>query len=352
MFPYWLLFSVFLAGSLQNPGIQRRTKVTPLSWAAIVLTALMIGFRYEVGGDWKNYQTIYQSFRHLELENVFTMGEPGYALLNWLGHALGLEVWFVNLVCGGIFAWGLQRFAREQPNPWLAILVAVPYLIIVVAMGYARQAVAIGFILAGLSRLERNSLLQFSLYVVCAVAFHKTAMIVLPLAALAVSRNQILTMSLLALTGALLFYLVLAPSMDTLLVNYVQAKYASEGAGIRVAMNLVPAAIFIMFHRRFGLNEVPRKLWRNFAIASFAALAALLTTASSTAVDRLALYLLPLQIFVLSGLPYALSRGGKANTQLMLAVIVYSAAIQFVWLNFATHAAFWVPYKLYPFWRT
>lgn len=57
-----------------------------------------------------------------------------------------------------------MRFARSQPDPWLAVLVAVPYLVIVVAMGYSRQAVAIGILLAGLGRLERGgSTLHFAL---------------------------------------------------------------------------------------------------------------------------------------------------------------------------------------------
>jgi hypothetical protein len=31
----------------------------------------------------------------------------------------------------------------------------------------------------------------------------------------------------------------------------------------------------------------------------------------------------------------------------MLLVLVYSAAVQFVWLTYATHADRWVPYRSY-----
>jgi len=41
------------------------------------------------------------------------------------------------------------------------------------------------------------------------------------------------------------------------------------------------------------------------------------------------------------------SSEGKGKNPLFLLVIVYSAAVQFVWLNFADHSAEWVPYKLY-----
>jgi hypothetical protein len=76
-------------------------------------------------------------------------------------------------------------------------------------------------------------------------------------------------------------------------------------------------------------------------------LAALLTTPSSTAIDRLALYLLPLQVFVLARLPEALSSSKNTKRQLLLAVIAYSAAVQFVWFNFGDHAEAWVPYKTF-----
>ena len=69
---------------------------------------------------------------------------------------------------------------------------------------------------------------------------------------------------------------------------------------------------------------------------------------SSTVVDRLALYLIPLQIFVLSRLPESFPNKGRANSQLVIAVIFYSCAIQFTWLSFADHAESWLPYQLYP----
>ena len=33
---------------------------------------------------------------------------------------------------------------------------------------------------------------------------------------------------------------------------------------------------------------------------------------------------------------------------LRVAVMLYSAAVLFVWLGFATHAQYWLPYRFYP----
>lgn len=320
----------------------------PLFLAMGILTILMIGLRYEVGGDWVTYREIFDFIGYQRFGDALGTSDPGYAVLNWIIGKIGVGIWAVNLVCGLIFTWGLVKFARRQPNPWLLMVVAVPYLIIVVAMGYSRQGVAIGFILAGLSVVQRTSLLRFAFYIVCAAAFHKSAVIVMPLVALSATRERLVTTVILFLTAILLYYLFIQESFDRLLTNYVEAEYNSQGAAIRVAMNLPPAIIFLLFQKRFELPTQEARLWRNFAISSFLALFLLVFTSSSTAVDRIALYLIPLQMFVLSRLPQAFPDRRRSNGLLMISVIGYSALIQFVWLNYAANAGYWLPYQLYP----
>jgi len=284
---------------------------------------------------------------HYPLATALGQGEPGYALINWTSHRLGFGIWFVNLICGSIFAWGLVRFARAQPNPWLAILIAVPYLIIVVAMGYTRQAVALGFIMAGLANFERSSILRFSLYVFGALLFHRSAIFLLPLVALSATRNRLITTLLLAALTAALYYVFVSESADRLIANYVEAQYQSEGATVRVLMNILPALTFIIFHQRFELKSDQRRLWWNFSILALATFLILLATSATTAVDRLALYLIPLQIYVFSRLPMIAGNRGQDSSQIHIILIIYCASIQFVWLNFADNAEYWVPYSVY-----
>ena len=66
---------------------------------------------------------------------------------------------------------------------------------------------------------------------------------------------------------------------------------------------------------------------------------------SSAAVDRLALYTIPLQMVVLSR-PRSVFTSEGFGTAL---IIAYAAAVQFTWLNYAHHARFWVPYHFWPF---
>lgn len=351
MLPYWLLFSVFAAGALQY-GRQptREIQAAPLLAAGGLFVVILIGLRFNTGADWNTYIELFDNFRYLGVGQILTMGDPGYGLVNWAAQTAGLGIWSVNLVCAAIFGFGLITFVRHQPNPWLAVCVAVPYLIIVVAMGYTRQAVAIGLIMAALTAWEKQSLARFAFYMLLAASFHKTAVVVIPLVALTGERHRFVIGAFMSVMAFLLYSWFLEASLDRLVTNYIEQEYfTSQGAAIRVGMNLVPATIFLLLEKRFGLSESQRKLWRNFSFTAFALLAVLIALPSNTAVDRVALYILPLQLFVLSRLPDAFPvRDGGRNPQLVLLVIVYSAVIQFTWLNYAAHAAYWLPYHFYP----
>ena len=347
MLIYWLMFAYFAAGALLSPVPDRSNfrQTSLLFLFGVVIVWLVIGLRYEVGADWGTYSFLFSFAAYADLGTMLSSGDPGYQFLNWAVQQLGGKLREVNLVCAALFAWGLYRFSREQPDPWLSVLVAVPYLIIVVAMGYTRQAVAIGILMAGLASVERGASVQrFTLYVLGAVLFHKTAVVVLPLVIFAGHRNAMIN-AIAGLAAAFLLYDVfLAGSVDTLVRNYIQAQYTSQGAAIRVVMSLVPAALFLWQMKRFGYSDRERRVWRNFSYAACALMLLLFVLPSSTVVDRLALYILPLQMTILARAPIAF---GSPNFGRAF-VALYAAVVQFVWLNFATHSDYWVPYKFFP----
>lgn len=270
----------------------------------------------------------------------------GYSTLVFVAGRLDAGIWLVNFVCGLIMTLGIVRFCSRQQNPALTFLVAVPYLVIVVGMGYTRQGVAIGIILAGLADADGRSTLKLVGWVLLAALFHRTALLVLPLALAPLARRNLLQAILGGLAFAVLAIFLLRAQSDQLVATYITQDYESGGAVVRVAMNVVPALLALALRRRLGFNAYESDMWSVFAIAALATFGLVLTTNATTAVDRLALFLIPLQIAILPRLPYALARSNAANAQLFLAVCGYSAAIQLVWLAFATHAAYWVPYKV------
>jgi hypothetical protein len=342
MFPYWLLLAYFAAGAALTPSeVPRHRRSGNYLLVGAIITAVMIGTRFEVGADWRTYTYLFNYVGRVSLDRAFELGDPGYQALGWLVQRMDGKIWWVNLVCGAIFMWGLVRLARNQPSPLLAMVMAVPYLIIVVAMGYTRQSVAIGILMAGLAALERGaSVMRFAAYVAAAALFHKTAVVVLPLVIFAGKRNRLLNV-IAGIALSVLFYdLFLSDSVDRFVKNYVEARYSSQGAWIRVILDLIPALLLLARRGRLGFTEQEERVWRYFAFAACTLPFLLVLTPSSTAVDRMALYLMPLQVVVLSR-AYLLFKSPKMG---IAGLIGLAVAIQFTWLNFAQHSRFWVPY--------
>lgn len=347
MTPYILLFFYFAAGALLFGSARRETVTQPgvlFTAGAIIMTAL-IGLRYQVGGDWISYLFIYDHAGSLAIADAMSLGDPGYQFINWISYQLEVKVWLVNLISGALFVSGLFRFSRTQPDPWLAVLVAIPYMVIVVAMGYTRQSVALGFLMAGIADVLRgSSVIRFALYVVAAALFHKTAVVAFPLVAFAIERNRFVNFLVFIALVPLLYDLFLGNSMDDFVQNYIHTPYSSQGAAIRIAMNVVAVLAFWLRSGSMQFGNVERRMWMNFSLASIAAMAMLVLFPSSAAIDRLSLYLIPLQIAILGRLP-KIFRSRLFGTTV---VVGYCLSVELVWLNFAQFASKWLPYHFYP----
>lgn len=355
MWPYWTMFLLpaLFALVTRRHRVNRTTGLRSVkldsAWlAATLVMSVLIGFRLQVGGDWFNYFKYLSAVEDLELDEVLKENDPGYQLLNWVSVQMDWGVFGVNLIGGTIFSMGLAVFCRSLPRPWLALAVAIPYMVIVVSMGYTRQAIALGLAMLGLVALQRKSTLWFVIWVVLGATFHKTAVLLLPIAALATTKNRYWTVAWVGVVTLGAFALLLQESVDTLYAGYIEAEYQSEGALVRLLMNALPAVLILLWRHRFRFAEAEAALWQWFAIISLALLGLLLLSPSSTAVDRVGLYMLPLQLVVFAHFPDVFGRRGRRNSGLVASLLVYYAGVQFVWLNYASHAHAWVPYRFYP----
>lgn len=344
MSPFWSMFAIAAWGVFVPRSLPTRQAYWAW-WVVGLLFTFMIGLRHEVGGDWFNYLRHFEYSASLTFAGAAAMGDPGHYVLNRLVTGFGGDIYLVNLIYAVVLMCGTVVFCRRQPNPWLALLAAVPYMLIAVGMGYTRQATALGFALLGLVALGDGRIRSFVIWVAIGALFHKTAVLLLPIAALAASRNRLLTGALVLVATGLMYYLLLGDASDELWANYVEANMQSEGGAIRVAMNALPALLLILFRRRLVPDPHERKLWLWMAVFALACIP--LVQVSSTAVDRVALYLIPLQLYVFSRLP-RLAKTTKTRTPLVLGIVGYYAAVQYVWLNYAATADHWVPYQFMP----
>lgn len=359
MWPYWILLVIPLifavnpriyltsgekSSNLVRVGVYER--LTFVFYALLLI--LLIGLRHEVGGDWENYLAPLEVALHQTwLEGMAVNGEPAYGLINWTSAQIGSGVYGVNFFCAIIFVIGLVIFAEHSPQPWLTLSISVPYLVVVVAMGYTRQGVAIGLAMLGLVALDNNRIWKFTSWLILAALFHKSALILLPLAAFTGRKSWVSVLGILVV-GALMFTLLLAEYVDFLVSGYLTAQYESSGAAIRVAMNALPAATFLVFRKRFKLTYYQNSFWTWMSWFALGFIVILAISPSSTAVDRLALYWIPLQLYVWSRLPQAMSKQAGSQRQWTFLVLLYTVSVQYVWLFHADHSFAWLPYKFYP----
>lgn len=346
MIPYYLMFLMAALPAVlgYTNNIRHGGGITLYRRFVAFMLIVLIGFRYEVGGDWETYAGYLDRVKYFSFFEAIRTEDPGYILFNVISAKLGFGMVGVNLLCAIIVVIGLFSFLRTLPRPWLALVCAIPYLIIVVGMGYTRQSVALGLVMLGLVAIRRSQYKKFVFWVILGAAFHKTAVLLLPMAALISTRGRIHKIWIVALASIVGYNLFLADHSDYLYDTYIDNQYmSSEGAFIRLLMNAIPGAIFVAVSHRLKIGTAERTFWKYLSWLSLVMLFILLATGLSTALDRMALYLIPLQLFVFSHLPEIV---WKSRGTLIFYIILYYALILTVWLNFAAHAQYWIPYQL------
>ena len=120
----------------------------------------------------------------------------------------------------------------------------------------------------------------------------------------------------------------------------------SAGGAVRAYMNVLPVFLSLFFWRRI------KRISPDYTTIKWMAIAALLSipllSVSTTLIDRLALYLIPLQVALWPRLVAVQSTMFMRSVWASM-VFVYYGLVLFVWLNFALNAHAWVPYRIWPF---
>lgn len=346
---FLLVIAVWMALINNRPQSVVVEKIRPgFAWLFFyVFIVLMIGFRQEVGGDWWAYLEDVEYMRGEPVETIIG-GDPAFELLNWIGANIGGGVYFTNLISAAIFSWGLFAFCRTQPRPWLALLIAIPYLVTVVSMVYPRQSVAIGLAMLAIVHLTNGRSAYFFSIVFIAALFHKSAIILTLLVIFIDTQRLWIKIIALALFALCLLVLQLLGTYDYLYSNYVVTQYEATGASIRIIMNVIPALLFLAFEKRFLLTKSMDIFWKWMSWLVLLFIPLLIFFPSSNVIDRLALYMIPLQLVVISRIPDAFGVSGHSKFLWIFLIMIYSASIMFGWLLFSDTASYSLPYRFYP----
>lgn len=348
MWIYWVLFlwpaiAALVFGETRASAVAAKWPMWPL---ATVLT-LVIGLRFEVSMDWSNYMEQLDVAAQLTWLEAAERGDPAYGTLNWIAANTGTGLWLVNLVCAIAFVSGLFVFCRKLPNPWLALTVAMPYMAIVMSMNYTRQSAAFGLVLWAMVALQDGRILRFVVFVVLAALFHKSAAVLIPLGVAVNVRGRILVLVWIGIISVVAYWVFIAELQEDLFEFYLAEQMASEGALIRVLMNAAAASVFLAKRDRFDMQPLEERFWTWMSIIALLFLPALWISPSSTVVDRVALYFMPVQLVAFSHLYIIVGSSGWRQF-VTLSVAATYAIVMIVWFNYSPYAEAWLPYRFYP----
>ena len=117
----------------------------------------------------------------------------------------------------------------------------------------------------------------------------------------------------------------------------------SPGVFYRTSLNLFASIIFgFFFWSYFKVNPILYNIYFYLSISSI--LLFVLQFYSTTLVDRLSLYIFPLQLFVFSSLPYLIKDNLRSLLTNYLIKFSYFFLLIF-WLLYANHSYLWKPYR-------
>lgn len=341
---YFLMFAMPL---LLAFNVHKKPGYDSVAWVFIILMfSFIIGFRYEVGADWFTYVKIFNSTYDKSLAEIIYNSDPGYYLLNWFVlNVIDGEVYHVNFACGIVTMIGVSVFSRTLSQPWLALLITVPYFLIVVSMGYTRQGVALGIFLLSLSCLLERKVLRFIFFILLAASFHKSAVLVSPLLGLLADKHKFRNTTIALLVTFLMWKLFLEDYTQGFIETYIDSdRYSSDGGAVRVFMNVVPSIVYLIYRSKMRYYNIYDLLCVFFSVASIVCIPFVFLY--STATDRVALYLMPLQMLVFSRI-YLIFTDSYARLFSVCMVVIYYFLVLLAWMLLSNHSDLWVPYKLF-----
>ena len=131
----------------------------------------------------------------------------------------------------------------------------------------------------------------------------------------------------------------------TIIWEYTRTRQSAGGA-LRTYLNAVPVMVSLFYWNRIIMISTDFKIIKWMAIACVLAIPAL--TLSTTLVDRLGLYLMPVSVALWPRL-VAVQRTSLERSMWASMISAFYGLVLFIFFHYGVHAHFWLPYRMWPF---
>lgn len=275
---YLICFVILLVLAILNVQMHDRLSTQVLTGISALILICIAGLRYETGGDWDAYASLFKSFppfsrligepRLLMKQHV----EEGFVLLCALVKSLGGTVQHLFFIVTAINITLITCAASKYTKyPVVALLCYYGILYFNLEMIYIRQATAVALCFFAVQYIRDERLLLYMLFVLLACTFHRVSALMIPLYfVLNVKLPGWVYLTVVGV-GAVVM-LVGIPWIQTIFLtvagwlgeNYADkaetytdnAMFAvSRGLSVGFALNLAIFVVILYFHRQ--ISELP-----------------------------------------------------------------------------------------------
>lgn len=166
--------------SLLFAYIYTKSKNFTIKKFSLIISFLILFFiaalRVNVGTDYKNYQKIFTQYNY----DVFTVWEPGYALINRVAYLLNKNFQLVIIVSAFIILVNVYIFLKDNScDFFMSLLIYIAMAYYFQGMNIIRQWLAVSFALLGYKYINK-SFIKFFIFVALGALFHKGIIIYIP----------------------------------------------------------------------------------------------------------------------------------------------------------------------------
>ena len=185
---YLIVFCILTLLSLLNVQYNDRVSRQMLMPLVVIMLICIAGLRYETGGDWKTYTTIFNNYPNLQQliakpQLMFNRAtEEGFVLFCAVVKSISGNVQLLFFVVTAIdillIASALPKYTKY---PVLALLCYYCILYFSLEMIYIRQAMAVALCFHALQYVQEKKFFRFMFFILIACTFHRVAIVLIPL---------------------------------------------------------------------------------------------------------------------------------------------------------------------------
>ena len=248
---YFAIFSILFVFSVLEISNLNKTShkiLIGISWLMLVLVA---GLRYETGGDWGIYTSIFEKTN--PIIQVFAgkgFGnrgmESGFLFLCSLIKQFGGSIQSVYFLIV-LFNITLITLSLKKYTKYILVGLFVYYctMYFVLDMLYTRQSVAVAIVFYAMSYVKEKRMLRFFVLIAIATLFHRMAIVMIPLYFVLNYRFRTITLLAIVSVGCVLMFF-----------NIQWIKNVFVGISTLLGENFSRRALMYVSHDRFAVARI------------------------------------------------------------------------------------------------